>query len=292
MGRGLGRHAEVLRVHVPHPAAGGPRGLVGGAPGQAAAAAPRDHLPDQRGLHGRAARGLPGRRAARAPHVDHRRVPRARGPDGLPGHGRRLEGQRRGRPALAAAQGQGPARLLRPLPGQVHQRHQRRHPAAVRAAGQPGAVGADHLGDRRRLGHRPRQAQGARAAGRRRRLPGGVPRGEAREQAPAGRRPGGARRHHGRPGHHARRHGQAAARVQAADAQAPARRHAVRPGDVGRREDRGRHAADVRVRREGRAGLPDGQADDRADQRGRPRPSTPTPRCRAGSRSRSRPTTT
>ena len=260
--------------------------------GQAAAAAPRDHLPDQRGVPGRAARGLPGRRAARAAHVDHRRVPRARGPDGLPGDGRRLEGQRRRRPALAAAAGQGPARLLRPLPGQVHQRHQRRHPAPVPAAGQPGPVGADHRRDRRRLGHRPRPAQGARAVRRRRRLPGGVPPGQAREQAPAGRRAGRARRHRGRPRHDARRHGQAAARVQAADPQAAARRHAVRPDDVGRRADRGRHAADVRVRRQGGAGLPDGQADHRPDQRGRPRRSTTTRRSRAGSRVRSPPTTT
>ena len=55
-------------------------------------------------------------------------------------------------------------RLLRVLPGQVHQRDQRRHAAPVRPARQPRAVGPDHRGDRRRLGHRPRPA--ARASSR------------------------------------------------------------------------------------------------------------------------------
>ena len=175
VGRGLGGHPEVLRVHLPHAAARGARGLVDRPAGQAAAAPPRDHLQDQRGVHGGAAHRVPGRRAARAPHVDHRRVPRARRPHGLPGDGGRLQGQRRRGPALAAAARQGAARLLGPLPGQVHQRHQRRHAPPVRPARQPGALGPDHVGDRRRLGHRPGASAGARAAGRRRRLPRGVP---------------------------------------------------------------------------------------------------------------------
>ena len=58
VGRGLGDHPAVLRLHLPHPAAGGARGLAGRAARPAAAAAPGDHLPDQRGLPGRAARAL------------------------------------------------------------------------------------------------------------------------------------------------------------------------------------------------------------------------------------------
>ena len=66
----------------------------------------------------------------------------------------------------------------------------------------------------------------------------------------------------------ARRDGQAAARVQAADPQGAAHRHAL-PADPQRRaERRRRDAAGVRVRRQGGAGVPDGQADHRPDQRG------------------------
>ena len=46
--RGVGDHPAVLRLHVSHAAARGPRGLAGRAAGTAAAAPPRDHLPDQR----------------------------------------------------------------------------------------------------------------------------------------------------------------------------------------------------------------------------------------------------
>ena len=48
LGPGLGDHPAVLRLHVPHAAARGPRGVAGRAAGTAAAAPPRDHLPDQR----------------------------------------------------------------------------------------------------------------------------------------------------------------------------------------------------------------------------------------------------
>ena len=50
VGRGLGDHPEVLRLHLPHPAARGAGGLAGRAARAAAAAAPGDHLPDQRRL--------------------------------------------------------------------------------------------------------------------------------------------------------------------------------------------------------------------------------------------------
>ena len=111
------------------------------------------------------------RRAADPADVDHRRAPGAGGADGVPGHRRRRQGQRRGRAALPAAAGQGAARLRRVLPGQVHQRHQRRHAAPVRPAGQPGAVGADHRRHRGRLADRPGAAARARAVRRGRGVP-------------------------------------------------------------------------------------------------------------------------
>ena len=117
VGRGVGDHPEVLRLHLPHAAARGAGDLVDRAAGTAAAAAPGDHLPDQRRLPRRGARGLPRRRAAGPAHVDHRRLPRPVGADGLPGHRRRHQGQRRGRPALPAAGRQGAAGLLQLLAG-------------------------------------------------------------------------------------------------------------------------------------------------------------------------------
>ncbi len=187
LGRGLGDHLEVLRLHLSHPAARGAGGVVGRPARTAAAAPPGDHLPDQRGVPRPGPRDLAGRLPAAGPDVDHRRVPRARRPDGLPGHGGRHQGQRRRRAALAAAARQGAERLRRAVAGQVHQRHQRRHAAPVHEAGQPAPVRPDHRRDRLGLGHRPGAAAGTGAAGRRSRLPRGVRRGEAGQQDPAAR---------------------------------------------------------------------------------------------------------
>jgi hypothetical protein len=88
VGRGLGDHPEVLRLHLPHAAAGGPRGLADRSARAAAAAAPGDHLPDQRGVpRRRSARHTRATRCAPA-DVDHLRLP-AGGADGTPrdGHG-------------------------------------------------------------------------------------------------------------------------------------------------------------------------------------------------------------
>ncbi len=52
------------------------------------------------------------------------------------------QGQRGRRAALPAAAGQGAQRLRRDVPGEVHQRHQRRHAASVPAAGEPAPVAA------------------------------------------------------------------------------------------------------------------------------------------------------
>jgi starch phosphorylase len=51
---------------------------------------------------------------------------------------------------------QGAAGLQRVLPGQVHERHERRHAAPLRAAREPGPVRPHHRGDRHRVGDRPR----------------------------------------------------------------------------------------------------------------------------------------
>ena len=137
VGGRVGDHPAVLRVHVPHPAARSPRGVVGRAARTPAAAPPRDHLPHQRRLLGCRPRALRRRRDAHSRHVDHRRAPGALGAHGVPRHRRRREGQRRRRAALAAAARQGAARFQRVLPRQVHERHQRRDAPPLRAAGEP-----------------------------------------------------------------------------------------------------------------------------------------------------------
>ena len=74
-------------------------------------------------------------------------------------------------------------------PGEVHQRHQRRHSAAVDRAEQPRAGGARHPRDRRRLAVGSRVAAAApRAVRRRSGIPGRVAGGQGGQQAPAGRR--------------------------------------------------------------------------------------------------------
>ena len=235
VGRGLGDHPAVLRLHLPHPAAGGARGLVGRAARPAAAAAPGDHLPDQRGVPGRAARA-PTRTTSCGCAACRSSPSTPSGRSGWPTWP----------PSPAPRSTASPSctrQLLRDkvlhdfselLPGQVHQRHQRRHPAPVRPAGQPGPVRADHRRDRRRLAHRPGPA--ARSSSRYAE-DDDVPRARSarsRRATSAGwptllaERDGIDRR----PDTHARRDGQAAARVQAADPQAAAHRHAVRPDHV------------------------------------------------------------
>ncbi len=93
------------------------------------------------------------RRAARPPDVDHRRAtPSARSgwPTWPPSPAPRSTASPSCTPSCCADKVLPDFSEL--LAGQVHQRHQRRHAAPVRAAGQPGAVGADHRRDRRRAG--------------------------------------------------------------------------------------------------------------------------------------------
>ena len=131
LGRGVGHHPAVLRLHLPHPAARGARGVAGRPARPAAAAAPGDHLPDQRGVPGRAARGLPGRRAAGPADVDHRRSTRS-ARSGWPtwrrSPARRSTASRSCTPQLLRDKVLPDFSAL--LAGEVHQRHQRRHARA------------------------------------------------------------------------------------------------------------------------------------------------------------------
>ena len=132
VGRGVGDHPAVLRLHLPHPAARGARGLVGRAARPAAAAAPRDHLPDQRRVP---------RRGPRAPtRDDELRIRRMSIIAEYPERSVRMAYLA----TVAGAKVNGVAelhsQLLRDkvlpdfselLAGQVHQRHQRRHARAA-----------------------------------------------------------------------------------------------------------------------------------------------------------------
>ena len=82
---------------------------------------------------------LPRRRGPRRAREPDRGRPDQAGPHGQPGHRRLAQHQRRGRDPLRAAahdDGQGPGR---DVPRALQQQDQRRHAAALAAAGQPGA---------------------------------------------------------------------------------------------------------------------------------------------------------
>ena len=85
--------------------------------GPAAATAPGDHLPDQRRFPGRGARRSPRRRVPGPQDVDHPGGPGAGGPDGVPGHRRRIQRERRRGTAQPAAAGPGARGLRRVLAG-------------------------------------------------------------------------------------------------------------------------------------------------------------------------------
>jgi starch phosphorylase len=132
-------HQQVLRLHLPHAAARGPRGVADRPARPPAAAPPGDHLPINEEFLARSARQFPGDELRPAACRSSPST-RARRPDGLPGH-------RRGTKVNGVAELH--SQLLRDkvLPDfsrdvarQVHQRHQRRHAAPLRQAGQPEAV--------------------------------------------------------------------------------------------------------------------------------------------------------
>ncbi len=219
-------------------------------------AASGDHLRDQPALPTTGDGRLPARRCQAHAHVHHRGGGRAARPHGLPRGGRLPLDQRRGEAPLGADSNGASARLLRALSRAFQQQDQWRHAAAVAPGVQPRALGAHHRAHRPWVGNRP----GAPArAGASHRGPG-VPRARARSQAGE---QGGARQSHQ---HDARRRGrsvvdvrradQAVARVQAPDTQR-ASHHRPVPAHQARR---GRDAANLHLRSQGRAGLPPGQA--------------------------------
>ena len=114
-----------------------------------AAAPPGDHLRDQPPPARRRADALSRRRRPRRAHEPHRGRRRAQDPHGQPGHRRLAQHQRRGRDPLRAAahdDGQGPRR---DVPRALQQQDQRRHAAALAAAGNPALAGTitDAIGD-------------------------------------------------------------------------------------------------------------------------------------------------
>ena len=155
LGHGVERHPENARVHEPHPPARGAGEVDRGTAWRAPAPPSRDHLRDQPPVRRPDPRAVPGRRGARGAHVDHRRGRRAGCAHGAPRHGRQPHGQRRRRAAFPAAHRNGAARLLRAVAGEVRERHQRRHAAAVRGGQQPAAGAAPHRAGRRRLAEGP-----------------------------------------------------------------------------------------------------------------------------------------
>ena len=94
-------HAHV-RLHQPHAAARGAGALAARPVPARAAAAPRDHLRDQRALPRRGAHPLPRRRGAARAAVADRRARRALRAHGAPRLRRQPRDQRRGRAALAS----------------------------------------------------------------------------------------------------------------------------------------------------------------------------------------------
>src|SRR6185312_7604758 len=73
LGRGVGDHGGVVRLHQPHVAPGGAGDLAAGDVRRITAPAPRDHLRDQPAVPRRGARQVPGRRCPAAPDVADRR---------------------------------------------------------------------------------------------------------------------------------------------------------------------------------------------------------------------------
>ena len=291
LGRGLGPHAANARLHQPHAAARS-AGEVAGRLVRADAAAPsRDHLRDQPAPAGRCPRPLSRRRGARRAREPDRGRRRAQDPHGQPRDRRLAQHQRRRRDPLRAAahdDGQGPRR---DVPRALQQQDQRRHAAALAAAGQPGA----------RRARSPRRSAtswitdlvaAARACSRSPTTPAFATRScgpSAQAKVAVRRLAQGELRAERRSGHDLRLPGQAHPRVQAAAAQRAAHRRALQPAarepGAGRCR-RGRSSSPARRRRP--TGSPSSSSSSSTTS---PARSTATRRLPGGSRSSSCPNT-
>ena len=240
---GLGRHAAVLRA-TPTTRCCRRRWRCWSVDlfEQAAAAPPRDHLRDQRGASWREVRAAtPTTSCACAACRSSRSTPS--GPCAWRTWPRSPAAHR------STASPQLHSQLLKDkvlhdfsnyFPEQVHQRHQRRHAARwfVRLANPrlsrliTEAIGEGWITDLERL----RELEPLADDPEFRRVFRDVKRANKLRLVDVLADRDGHRR---RPGHDARRHGQAPPRVQAADAQAAARGHPVRPREVRCRADRG-----------------------------------------------------
>ena len=184
------------------------------------------------------------------------------------------------------------ARLRRDVSRALQQQDQRRHAAALAAAGQPAAGPADHRGDRRRLDHRPGPAPQAAAPGRRQRLSATQFRKAKREAKTAVRRLAEVRRP-GRSSIPDSIFDSQIKRIHEYKRQLLNVLHIIVLYNRLRDEPEARRAAaDLLLRRQGGAGLHAGQADHQAHQQRRGRDRRRPGGARAGSRCCSCPTTT
>ena len=294
VGRGLGHHAEVLRVHVPHPAAGGARGLVGGAPrasccratsrsstGSTRTSWPSCARPTRTTSCACAAcRSSPSTPSAACAWPTWRPSP-ARRSTAWPRCTRSCSRTRSCTTSPTTSRTSSPTSpTASPRDGSCGWRNPGLSELITSAIGDGWVTDLDKLKELEPLaddaGFREAFRQVKRAN--KLRLVDVL---AARDGITVD------------PDTMLDVHGQAAARVQAADPQAActwsrcttrSTSGAVKIEDITPRT--------VRVRRQGRARLPDGEADHRADQRGRPRREQRPRAARAGSPSRSPPTTT
>ena len=134
-------------------------------------------------------------RAARLSLIDEVRAEVC--PHGPPGRRGQPGGQRRGRTAHRTAQEDGAAGFLRALSGEVFQRDQRGHPAALGGLEQSPADRPDHRAESA-IGwiSQPEELEATGGAGGRSRIPGSLAPGQAGKQADAGPAHRRADRHH------------------------------------------------------------------------------------------------
>ncbi len=137
MGRGLGAHATLARLHQSHAAAGGAREVAARMVRADHSPQPRDHSRDQPAPARHRARALPRRRRSRCAHESHRaKRRRPEDPDGQSRHRRVAQHERRRRHPLGAGAHAPGARFRRNVSRALQQQDQRRYAAPLAVAGQ------------------------------------------------------------------------------------------------------------------------------------------------------------